>query len=103
VRQFIELLVQDLGLLASNHFQLSGPVVTYWLFDLVARQRPGFSALKSLIRTGFSGRADGDRIEPLAQEIRAAQRTSLAGQHDERGLERILGGVIIAEQLPADP
>ena len=47
-------------------------------------------------------RADRDAVEPGAQPVGVADRQGLAGQHEEDGLEGVLGVVVVAQELSAD-
>ena len=51
---------------------------------------------------GLASRTQGDPVEPVAQQVGVADRTSLAGQHEEDGLEGVFGVVAVAQDLPAD-
>ena len=41
-------------------------------------------------------------MEPAAEQVAAAERVGLADEHEERGLERVVDVVGVAEQGPAD-
>ena len=51
---------------------------------------------------GTTRRAKGDAIEPVAQQVGVADRPRLPRQHEEGGLEGVLGEVAVGEDLPAD-
>ena len=43
-----------------------------------------------------------DAVQPARERVLHPERPRLAGQHEERGLEGVLGGVLVAEHAPAD-
>src|SRR5262249_31713053 len=45
------------------------------------------------------GGAQRDAVEPVAQQLGLAKRPGLPGQHQENGLEGVLGMMAIAEEL----
>ena len=47
-------------------------------------------------------RPQRDAVEPVAQQLGLAERPGLAGQHEEDGLEGVLGVLVVAQELPAD-
>ncbi len=43
-----------------------------------------------------------DAIKPVGEHRRGSDRSRLAGEDEERGLEGVLGIVVVAEDAPAD-
>ena len=107
MREAIDLFVECLGLLAGEGRLLG------WLdrrFDRDARTRTrsphGVAVLVPApaieLDLGIPRRADRYPVEPGAQQVRVADRERLAGEHQEDGLEGVLGMVSVTQQLPAD-
>jgi hypothetical protein len=51
---------------------------------------------------GLAGCPQGDAVKPGAEQVGFTDRSSPARQHQEDGLERILGKMAIADELSAD-
>jgi hypothetical protein len=51
---------------------------------------------------GLPSCAQGDTVEPVAEELGLTQRPVPTGQHQEHGLKGVLGVVVITQKLPAD-
>ena len=51
---------------------------------------------------GLSGRAEGDPVQPVAQQVRVSDRAGSSGQHEEDGLKGVFGVLAIDQKLPAD-
>ena len=80
--------MQGLGLLAVDH--LLGLIGGTRLRPVDGTSFLGLSAAGDAC-SGLAGRAQRDAVEPVAQEVRVADRPGLLGQHQEDGLEGILG------------
>jgi hypothetical protein len=50
----------------------------------------------------LSGSAKSHSIEPVAQQVKVADRAGFAGQDEEDGLKGIFGMVVVAQELAAD-
>ena len=94
------LLAIDRGLIGRRGHRLDRragppalPLHRVALFKLSLTTEPGL---------GLARRAERDAIEPVAQQVGIADRAGLAGQHEEDGLEGILGMVAVAQELSAD-
>ena len=44
----------------------------------------------------------GHAVQPATERVLHPERPRLAGQHEEGGLEGVLGGMLVAEDAPAD-
>ena len=51
---------------------------------------------------GLARRADRHPVEPGAQQVGVADGAGLAGEHEEDGLEGVLGMVPVTQELSAD-
>ncbi len=98
-RQAIDLAVQGLGLLALDRLLgLDGgtrlrPADGAFFLGLAASSEPC---------AGLARRPQRHTVEPGAEQVRIADRPSLLGQHEEDGLEGVLGMLVVAQELPAD-
>ena len=50
----------------------------------------------------MTGDPVGDAVQPAPQRVAHAHRAGLAHQHEEGGLEGVVGRVLVAEQVAAD-
>ncbi len=102
-RQAVDLAVQDVGLVAVEQGVIGGR----------GRRLDGFDhgvhdisllvdALASQAGPGLAGGAQRHAIEPGAEPVGVAERTGLARQDEEDGLEGVLGEMAIAQELAAD-
>ncbi len=72
-----------------------GPAFTCWIFGL-AIPTPRRLVLRP------AGDPARDRVEPASEKVAAAEGLGLADEHEERGLERVVDVVGVAEHGPAD-
>ena len=99
-RQAVDLAMQRFGLFTIEQ-RLRGR------YGGTCRGMPGGPILLGLApprqpATSLSGRANRHAVEPVAQQLRLAERPGLAGQNEEDSLEGVLGVMAVAEELPAD-
>ena len=96
------LLVKGLELLARDQWQL-GSVHVADRFDAHHIPSGGLASPPALVpHPRRPRRPQGHAIKPMSEQLRPADRAGPPRQDQERGLEGVLGGVPVAQDLPAD-
>ncbi len=98
IRQSIDLDVQRLGLLEGQDRPIGRDRGVRR-----ARREPLFLPSPAAdLEPGETRRAEGNTIEPVAQQVGFTDGTRFPGQDEEGGLEGVLGVMAVAQDLSAD-